>query len=63
MFEVIGVLVVTAIFGYLALVCIAFNFIPAEIPWWQRVILLVLAVGFVLAWWMLVGTDITIGMK
>ncbi|AXH69698.1 hypothetical protein HWB79_gp113 [Streptomyces phage LukeCage] len=56
--EIVGIIAVTLIFGYLALIGIAINFIPAEMNAYQRLIALAWSAAWVWLWWIVVGSDI-----
>lgn len=45
--EIVGIIAVTLIFGYLALIGIAINFIPAEMNAYQRLIALAWSAAWV----------------
>jgi len=58
--EIIGMITVTLLFGWLALMGIAINFIPAEMTPVQRIIALAWSAGWIWLWWIVVGSDIQV---
>ncbi|AXH67349.1 hypothetical protein SEA_WOFFORD_207 [Streptomyces phage Wofford] len=58
--EIIGMIAVTLFFGWLALMGIAINMIPAEMNGYQRIAALAWTAGWVYLWWIVVGTNIQV---
>ncbi|AXH66924.1 hypothetical protein SEA_STARPLATINUM_215 [Streptomyces phage StarPlatinum] len=61
--EIIGIITVTILFGWLAVMGIAINMIPAEMKMYQRLLALAWSLGWIYLWWIFVGLRIEVSFN
>ncbi|QGH76463.1 hypothetical protein SEA_DAUBENSKI_191 [Streptomyces phage Daubenski] len=62
MFEVIGFIVVTLVWGWVALIPFGIAMLPSDMPNWQRLLCFAISAGIVVGWFLLMGPFIHISM-
>jgi hypothetical protein len=62
MFEIIGLLAVTFIWGWIALIPLGIALVPSDMPNWQRLICFTICAGIIVGWFMVIGPYIHISV-